>query len=95
MSQNEWLTIISIAILEALELLGYKPIYHMKEVGKNRHQERWIAALEAKFERKGKKFEREDWDELLGGYAVSLFEFQVLLWGEPMKEFLPNLITEG
>lgn len=46
----------------------------MKEVRKNRHQDGWIAALEAKFEGKGKVFGREDWDELLGCYSVSLFK---------------------
>lgn len=61
---------IDIAIAEALEILGYKPIYHMKEVGKNQHQRQWIAALEAKYEGNG-EFGKEDWERLLDGYAVS------------------------
>ena len=31
----------------------------------------WIEAIEAKFEGKGKPFEREDWDQLLGHCMVS------------------------
>lgn len=54
-------------------MLGIGPIYHMREVGKNNHRETWIKALEAKFEGKGKPFEKEDFDELLGDFAVSSF----------------------
>jgi Sulfotransferase domain len=43
----------------------------MREVGRNKHQRYWILALEAKYEGKGKEFGREEFDELLGDYAVS------------------------
>jgi len=41
----------------------------MREVGKNQHQGRWIEALEAKFEGKGKPFGREEFDGFLSGYS--------------------------
>ncbi|KAK7701073.1 hypothetical protein SLS57_011878 [Botryosphaeria dothidea] len=41
----------------------------MREVGKNKHQQQWVAALEAKFEGKGKPFGREEFDALLSGYS--------------------------
>lgn len=59
------------AIADGLALLGYGPIYHMREVGKNKHQQQWVAALEAKFEGKGKPFGREEFDALLGGCSVN------------------------
>ena len=42
----------------------------MREVGKNKHQPQWIAALEAKFEGKGKLFGREEFDSFLNEYSV-------------------------
>lgn len=58
------------ALADALEILGFAPIYHMCEMGKNNHQGHWIAALEAKFAGKGPPFGREEFDSFLGSYAV-------------------------
>ena len=58
------------ALADALEVLGYNGIYHMREVFKNQHGQYWISALEAKYEKKGKPFGRAEFDELLGNYAV-------------------------
>jgi len=55
----------SIALADALKILGYKNVYHMREVGANQHQDTWIAALEAKFEGKGRPFGREEFDSFL------------------------------
>jgi len=52
-------------------MLGFGAIYHMREVRKNGHTAMWIAALEAKFEGKGKEFGKEEWDTLMGGFGVS------------------------
>ncbi|TVY91637.1 hypothetical protein LAWI1_G007323, partial [Lachnellula willkommii] len=56
------------SLADALNILGYPKIYHMREVGKNQHQTKWIEALEAKFEGKGKVFGREEFDSFLSGY---------------------------
>lgn len=37
------------AISDALEQLGYDKTYHMREVRKNGHDEKWIDLLDAKF----------------------------------------------
>jgi hypothetical protein len=58
------------ALADALGLLGYKGIYHMREVFKNQHGPYWISALEAKYEGKGKPFGREEFDKFLGEYMV-------------------------
>ena len=57
------------ALADALELLGYGTIYHMREVNKNGHQKPWINALEAKYAGRGKVFGKEEWDDLLGNFA--------------------------
>ncbi|TVY52115.1 hypothetical protein LCER1_G007231, partial [Lachnellula cervina] len=56
------------ALADALNILGYPKTYHMREVGKNQHQTKWIEALEAKFEGKGTPFGREEFDGFLSGY---------------------------
>lgn len=43
----------------------------MREVFKNQHGSYWISALEAKYEGKGKPFERAEFDEVFGNYMVS------------------------
>lgn len=54
-------------------ILGVGNTYHMREVGKQDHREIWIAGLEAKFEGKGKPFDREKFDSLFGDYSVKVF----------------------
>ncbi|KAL8785246.1 MAG: hypothetical protein Q9195_008719 [Heterodermia aff. obscurata] len=52
----------------ALEQLGFGPCYHMR-VAMNQYPRdcaMWMKALEAKFDGKGKLFERKEWDQLLG-----------------------------
>jgi hypothetical protein len=60
------------AIAHALEALGYKPMYHMRDVGKRQHQRYWISALEAKYEGKGQEFGREEFLSFLSEYSVCL-----------------------
>jgi len=55
------------SIATALETLGFTPIYHMKEVLKNNHQDAWLKAIEAKFEGKG-AWGGEEWRNLLGDF---------------------------
>ncbi|OTB08604.1 hypothetical protein M426DRAFT_7343 [Hypoxylon sp. CI-4A] len=56
------------SLADALEQLGIKPVYHMREVGKNQHQALWIEALDAKFEGRGEPYNRERFDQILGPY---------------------------
>jgi len=59
------------AMCIALKQLGYVDTYHMKSVIENPMDcQMWIEALEAKYFGKGKPFEREDWDQLLGHCQV-------------------------
>jgi len=59
------------AIAGALEQLGCNKVYHMREVGKNNHQDKWTEGLDAKFRNVGKRLTREDFDHLFGGFDVS------------------------
>lgn len=60
----------ALAIGEALRALGHQNVYHMTAVGPSNHYEKWVAALEAKFEGKGKAFGKEEFDELFEGFDV-------------------------
>jgi len=42
----------------------------MKEVKKHGHVESWIAALSAKYEGKGTPYNLQEFDQLLGNWAV-------------------------
>jgi hypothetical protein len=62
-----------LALADALIEVGISPIYHMREVGKNKHQAFWIEALEAKYEGKGQPYGREQFDKILGDFEVRSF----------------------
>lgn len=51
-------------------LLGYSPIYHMRDVRKNGHEGHWVRAFEAIFEGKGQRIGRQDFDLFLGDWVV-------------------------
>ena len=59
------------AMMKALQELGYDAVYHMKSVPMRKDVDYWVAALEAKYEDKGPKWGREEWDHLLGDCMVS------------------------
>jgi len=63
------------ALADALSLLGYGTIYHMREVYKNGHGKNWEAAFEAKFGGSGKLFGREEFDEFLGLFSVRVPDY--------------------
>lgn len=42
----------------------------MTTVGPNGHHDKWVAALEAKFENKGVEFGKKEFDELLQDFDV-------------------------
>lgn len=50
----------STALAGALTLLGVSNVYHMREVGKNKHQDLWIQALEDNLEGNGPAWGRDD-----------------------------------
>lgn len=58
------------ALADALTHIGFGPIYHMREVGKNHHQALWIEAIEAKFEGKGKPWGRDEFEKVFAGFEV-------------------------
>lgn len=70
-SQTNTILTVLTAIGEALGVLGYQNAYHMTTVGPNDHHDRWVAALEAKFEGKGTEFAKDEFDELFKGFDVS------------------------
>jgi len=55
------------SLADALPLLGIAPIYHMRDVRKNSHQDAWDTLLSAK--KAGKPITTEDFDAILGPYA--------------------------
>jgi hypothetical protein len=57
-------------LADALQLLGYGPIYHMREVYANGHGPNWIAAMDAKYANKGTPFGKKEFDEVLGDFSV-------------------------
>ncbi|TLD27953.1 NAD dependent epimerase/dehydratase [Venturia nashicola] len=67
---------------EALRTLGHQNVYHMTSVGPNNHHDKWVSALEAKFENTGTEFTKQDFDGLLGDFDVSV--------QAPTPVFLPN-----
>ena len=56
-----------------LKKLGYSDCYHMFNLLKNPPDaDMWLDAINAKFHGKGREFEKEDWDRLLGNCQVKL-----------------------
>jgi hypothetical protein len=65
------------SLAEALEILGFGPCYHLREVGKNPdHTELWNAAIDGK---------ALDWDRLYANYRSAVE------W--PTVAFLPQLVA--
>ncbi|KAF2753867.1 hypothetical protein EJ05DRAFT_504469 [Pseudovirgaria hyperparasitica] len=57
------------SLREALEILGYKDTYHMRNIMRDQNTSEaamWCEALAAKYEATGKPYTRADWDQLLG-----------------------------
>ena len=65
---------ISIALRKALVQLGYNDTYHgyAAAVEYPRDCKMWLRAMRAKYDGAGVPFVREDWDQLLGNYQVSV-----------------------
>ena len=60
-----------------LKKLGYTDCYHMLNVLKNPPDaDMWLEAIDAKYNGKGRLFEREDWDRLLGECQVCVSQVE-------------------
>jgi hypothetical protein len=44
----------------------------MREVGKNGHQSLWIEAIDAKFEKTGRKLDRQFFDQIMSDFEVDI-----------------------
>ncbi|KAI1096424.1 hypothetical protein F5B19DRAFT_146074 [Rostrohypoxylon terebratum] len=77
------------SLADALERLGISPVYHMREVGKNKHQSLWIEALDAKFEDRGEPFNREKFDQILGSYEA-LSDYPAAIFPEELMAAYPE-----
>lgn len=66
-----------VALADALILLGYDKVYHMREVVAPGRDDRksWIEAIEAKYEGKGQPYGRLEYDKVLADYKVCSIVF--------------------
>jgi len=67
------------SLKKALEMLGFDPCYHMFEVMKNGHEERWEAALSQP--------ETADWPHMLEGFKATVDFPASLVYAELMAAF--------
>lgn len=73
---------------EALNILGY-PTYHYSSIFRNvRDGDMWKEAIDAKFNGVG-KFEKQDFDQLLGHVGATTDAPSVLFW-EKLMEYYPK-----
>ncbi|KAI0128612.1 hypothetical protein BJ170DRAFT_336573 [Xylariales sp. AK1849] len=77
------------SLADALIQLGIAPVYHMREVGKNKHQSLWIEALEAKFEGKGQPYGRVQFDRILGDFEA-LADYPAAIFPTELIEAYPE-----
>ncbi|KAJ7457728.1 P-loop containing nucleoside triphosphate hydrolase protein [Mycena latifolia] len=74
----------------ALETLGYKDTHHMVTVAANPLEaDMWNEAINAKFFGKGKPYEREEWDQLLG-HCQAVADAPSILFSEELIAAYPD-----
>jgi hypothetical protein len=66
------------ALADALEILGYKGVYHMREVGKNGHHAAWVELINAKIAGRGDQLTKCDFEPLLQNFEAGVIFFQML-----------------
>lgn len=72
----------------------------MTTVGPNNHHDKWVAALEAKFEGKGPEFTEKEFNDLLSGFDVSTIGkswcYQLLIRSSPkaVTDFPSSILYE-
>jgi hypothetical protein len=60
------------ALADALEILGYKGVYHMREVGKNGHHAAWVELVNAKIAGRGDQLTKSDFEPLLQNFEAGV-----------------------
>lgn len=66
------------ALADALEILGYKGVYHMREVGKNGHHAAWVELVNAKIAGHGDQLTKSDFEPLLQSFEAGVTFSQTL-----------------
>jgi hypothetical protein len=74
----------------ALEILGYNHVYHGTYPNRNvKDCDMWVEALQAKYLRKGKPFQRADFDKLLG-HCMAVTDGPANCFGPELIEAYPE-----
>jgi hypothetical protein len=60
------------ALADALEILGYKGVYHMREVGKNGHHTAWVELVHAKITGHGDRLTKSDFEPVLEDFEAGI-----------------------
>ena len=60
------------ALADALEILGYKGVYHMREVGKNGHHAAWAELVDTKAAGRGDQLTKRDFEPLLQNFEAGV-----------------------
>jgi hypothetical protein len=58
------------SILDALELLGFRKTYHMRNVQKCGHRDEWIALIDQKYDQSSTGVDMDRLKSLMSGYDV-------------------------
>lgn len=75
---------------DALKILGFNECYHQVTLGHNPDDARlWKKALDAKFHGRGKPFEREDWDALLG-HCQAVCDLPAIQFAKELMDTYPD-----
>ncbi|KAH7131508.1 P-loop containing nucleoside triphosphate hydrolase protein [Dactylonectria estremocensis] len=75
----------------AMKQLGYVDTYHMMNCSIENPPDAlmWMDALTAKYDKKGKPFTREDWDQLLGG-SQAVCDWPAIAFAKELIEAYPE-----
>lgn len=60
------------ALADALEILGYEGVYHMREVGKNSHHAAWTDLINTKIAGRGDQLTKDDFEPLLRNFEAGV-----------------------
>ncbi|KAH8673902.1 P-loop containing nucleoside triphosphate hydrolase protein [Xylariales sp. PMI_506] len=77
------------SLTDALSFLGISPGYHMREVGKNKHQDVWVDWIEAKYEGKGQPPQRKQFDQILDSFEV-VADYPAAIFAAELVEAYPE-----
>lgn len=60
------------ALADALKILGYRGVYHMREVGKNGHHAAWAELVVAKAAGREDRLTKRDFEPLLQNFEAGV-----------------------